>query len=153
MKKKVLTGIIIFVFIVVALYTYRAYQFTEFMSELGECEMSVGPIYGDSINLDITNLVLEQEIEISEGKFGLMNLSDSLAPKLIKFDKSDNVIWMIEFPEDSLIGVPHQRLSEMELIEEEHEIRLSFFNESYSEPGNIYLTKNYELKYMCLSPW
>lgn len=153
MKKKVITGIAVLIIIIaIVFFTYQAYQFTEFMSELGECGMSVGPIYGNPLNFDSANLVLEQELKIPDGKLGLMNLSDSLSPKFIKLDKNDSLIWIVEFPEDSLIGLPHQMLSEMDLIEEEHEIRLSFFNESYSEPGNIHLTKDYELKYMCLSP-
>ena len=62
------------------------------------------------------------------------------------------MVWAVEFKEDSLIGLPYQQLSEMQLINDEHGIRLSFFNNSYGEPGRIYLSEDYELEYMCLSP-
>ena len=121
-------------------------------STFGDCGMSEGPIYGDSITIDKENLRFEQRIAIPTGEFGLMNLSDTLSPKLIKIDKKGNVIWAVEFKEDSLITIPHQQLSEMQLINDEHGIRLSFFNNSYGEPGRIYLSEDYELEYMCLSP-
>ena len=121
-------------------------------NSFGDCGMSAGPIYGDSVTVQSENLEIDQLIEIPSGKFGLMNLSDSLSPKLIKFDKRDNIIWAVEFGEDSLVGLPHQRLSEMKLVNDEYGIRLSFFNYSYGEPGRIYLTDDYELEFMCLSP-
>jgi hypothetical protein len=40
----------------------------------------------------------------------------------------------------------------MELINDKYGIRLEFFNKSYGEPGRIYLTEDYEVEYMCLSP-
>ena len=40
----------------------------------------------------------------------------------------------------------------MELLVEKNNIRLTFFNNSYSEPGRIYLTDDYEVEFMCLSP-
>ncbi len=117
----------------------------------GECGMAVGPIYGDLIKINKQDQVVEQKIEIPLGAFGLANLSDSLSPKLIKFDNSGNVIWAVEFREDPLF-IPHQKLSKMELRNGENGVSLSFFNNSYDEPGTIYLTEDYELKYMCLSP-
>ena len=152
MNKKIIIGIVVLLLGVIGYFGYQAYQFTKFLDDLGECGMSAGPIYSDPITIDKDNLELEQQIEIPEGKFGLLNLSDSLSPKLIKFDRSNNVVWAVEFREDSLVGLPYQRLSEMELINDEYGIRLSFFNNSYGEPGKIYLTDDYEVEYMCLGP-
>ena len=152
MKKKIIIGMVVLVLGVMGYFGFQTYQVTEFLDELGECGMSAGPIYGNSITVDIDKVELEQQIEIPGGVFGLANLSDSLAPKLLKFDKSNHVIWAVEFREDSLVGFPYQELSEMELIKDEYGIRLSFFNKSYGEPGKIYLTDDYEVEYMCLSP-
>lgn len=144
---------IIFTLLAVLLgyFGYLAYQFSDFMEESGECGMSVGPIYGESIKLDQEDLDLEQQIDIPVGKLGLMNISDTLAPKLIRFDDNDEIIWAIEFREDPKIDIPYRQLSEMKLIQDEYGIRLSFFNRSHLEPGKIYLTDNYDVKYMCLS--
>lgn len=114
MQRKILIGIAIFISIM-GFLAYQAYQFTEFLEDLDGCGMAVGPIYGDSISVNTEDLTLEQQIEIPGGKLGLMNLSDSLAPKLIRFDESDRVIWAVEFGEDSLAGIPHKILSEMNL--------------------------------------
>jgi hypothetical protein len=151
-KKEIIIGFVVLVLGVVGYFGYHAYQFGQFLGDLGECGMSAGPIYGDSINVNLDRTGFEQQLDIPNGKFGLLNLSDSLPPKLIKLDKENNLIWAVEFREDSLVGLPHQRLSEMQLIKDEHGIRLSFFNNSYGEPGRIYLTEDYELEYMCLSP-
>lgn len=152
MKYKIIIGVAVLIAGILGYLAYTAYQFAEFLDDLGECGMSIGPIYGDSIMVDEEDLKLDQQIEIPDGKFGLMNLSDSLAPKLLKFGNKDNLDWAVEFREDSSIGIPFHRLSEMKLIEDEYGIRLSFLNNSYGEPGKIYLTEEYELKYMCLSP-
>ena len=153
MKKKIIIGVSVLIIGVVGFWGYQFYQFTEFLDDKGECGMSVGPIYGDTLNPNKINLDFEQTIEIPNGKFGLMNLMDTLAPKLVKFDKNDNLIWAVEFKEDSTIGIPYQKLSKMDLIKDEYGVRLAFFNHSYSEPGKIYLTDNYELEHMCLSPF
>lgn len=122
------------------------------LKSLGECGMSVGPIYGEPITIKGKDLKLEQQIEIPNGMLGLMNLSDSLPPKLIKFDANGKLIWAVEFREDLNVDIPYNSLSEMQLVKDKYGIRLEFFNYSYSEPGRIYLTEDYEVEYMCLSP-
>lgn len=119
---------------------------------MGKCGMSAGPVYGTPIRIKRADLKLEQRIKIPNGALGLMNISDSLPPKLIKFDAHGKVIWAVEFREEPDVDIPHQKLSKMNLVNDKHGITLEFFNYSYSEPGRIYLTKNYELEYMCLSP-
>lgn len=119
---------------------------------MGKCGMSAGPVYGTPIRIKRADLKLEQRIKIPNGALGLMNISDSLPPKLIKFDAHGKVIWAVEFREEPDVDIPHQKLSKMNLVNDKNGITLEFFNYSYSEPGRIYLTKNYELEYMCLSP-
>lgn len=152
MKKKTILGIVVLFLLTIGFLSFQVFQSVNFLSSLDECGMSTGPIYGDSISIDIENLKFDQQIDIPHARLGLLNLSDTLAPKLIKLNKAKDVIWAVEFREDSILGLPHQRLSEMKLIEDEFGIRLSFFNDSYGEPGNIYLTDDYNVKYMCLSP-
>ncbi len=149
MKKVVIIAILILITLV-GYFFYKMYEFTEFLDEVGECVMSDGPVYGDTIAIHDKNLNLEQQIQIPNGKFGFMNLSDSLSPKLIKFDKDDNIIWAIEFKQDSMV-LPYQELSKMRLVKDGYGIRLSFSNYSHGEPGVIYLTDEYNVEYMCLS--
>ena len=65
---------------------------------------------------------------------------------------SGNIIWAIAFPEDS-IDFPHKKLSEMELDTCFSGYCLSFFNNSFGEPGTIHLDSNYNFLYMCLKPF
>jgi hypothetical protein len=139
-----MTGIILAIFIGLAIFQVY-YTFSG-------CGMSVGPVYGEPINVKKVNLQLDTLILIPSGKFGFSNLTDSLPPKLIKFDTNDNIVWAVEFKEDSLISINHQQLSAIVLRDGANGKMLSFFNESYGEPGNIYLTDDFELEYMCLSP-
>jgi hypothetical protein len=148
MKKKIILGVIVLIVVIVGYFGCLVLQ----MKSLGECGMSAGPIYGEPITINMEDLELDQQIVIPKGMLGLMNLSDSLSPKLMKFDVHGKLIWAVEFREDSNVDIPHNRLSEMELINDKYGIRLEFFNYSYSEPGRIYLTEDYEVEYMCLSP-
>ena len=151
--RKIIKMIGILLLIMLGVFAYQANQLTIFLNDLDDCLMMDGPIYGKSISLNAEDLEMEQEIKIPNGKLGFLNLSDSLAPKMLKFDDLDNLIWAITFQSDSLENIPHQKLSEMALIKEKNEVVLSFFNYSVGEPGKIYLTKGFDFKYMCLSAW
>jgi hypothetical protein len=148
MKKVILLGILSLIVVIVVIFACLVFQ----VKSWGECGMSAGPIYGEPITIKGKDLKLEQQIEIPNGMLGLMNLSDSLPPKLIKFDANGKLIWAVEFREDLNVGIPYYSLSEMQLVKDKYGIRLEFFNYSYSEPGRIYLTEDYEVEYMCLSP-
>ena len=89
------------------------WDFLRFVNSLDECVMNIGPIYGNKVNL-VDSISLEQEISIPNGKLGLIHLSDSLAPTLIKYNTQDSILWAIEFPEDSIV-IPHSKLSQMRL--------------------------------------
>jgi hypothetical protein len=148
MKKVIISGTIVLILGIVGYFGYLVFQF----KGLGECGMSAGPIYGKPISINMEDLKLDQKIVIPNGMLGLMNLSDSLSPKLIKFDVHGKLIWAVEFREELNVDIPHNNLSKMELINDKYGIRLEFFNNSYGEPGVIYLTEDYEIEYMCLSP-
>lgn len=150
---KTLKILLIIIILIGGLIGFLGYLGNQTFSDMGECGMSAGPIYGDTIDVDTKLIDIEQFIDIPNGKFGLMNLMDSLTPKLIKFDSKGNILWAVEFGKDTLIGIPHQNLSEMELIKDKYGLRLTFFNHSYSEPGRIYLTEDYEIEFMCLNPF
>lgn len=146
--KEIILGIIVLILVIAGYFGYLVFQF----GGMGECGMSAGPVYGTPIRVNMEDLNFEQEIAIPNGKLGLMNLSDTFPPKLIKFDEHGKLIWAVEFGDALNVDIPHRRLSEMKLIHDEDGIRLEFFNHSYSEPRRIYLTKDFEVEYMCLSP-
>lgn len=148
MKKAIIVGALTLIAGIVICFACLVFQ----VKSWGECGMSAGPIYGEPITINVKDLKLEQQIKIPNGKFGLMNLSDSLPPKLIRFDANGKIMWAVEFKEDLNVDIPYRSLSEMQLVKDKYGIRLEFFNYSYSEPGRIYLTEDYEVEYMCLSP-
>ena len=149
-KKKVL--LLAVLISVIAFIGYQLHSWNDSFNDLGVCGMSVGPCYGATIEIDMDTVSIEQYIDIPTGTFAFANLGDTLTPKLIKLDASKEVVWAVEFKEDQDCSIPHRKLSEMKLVEDEYGRRLSFFNLSYGEPGTIHLDKDDEFKYMCLSP-
>lgn len=122
------------------------------LSDFGPCGMSDGPVYGAPVDLKLETLTIEQYIDLPDGNFGLANLSDSLPIKLIKFDAAGKELWAVEFSGDSsTVSIPHFKLSEMTLKQNKYGVKLEFFNYDHYEPGRIYLTEDFEVKYMCLS--
>lgn len=148
MKKEILFMVMVLMVGIVICFACLIFQ----VKSWGACGMSAGPIYGEPITINVKDLKLEQQIKIPNGMLGLMNLSDSLPPKLIRFDAHGKLIWAVEFREDLNVDIPYNSLSEMQLVKDKYGMRLEFFNYSYSEPGRIYLTDDYEVECMCLSP-
>lgn len=148
MKRAILVGVLTLIAGIVICFALLVFQ----VESWGECGMSAGPIYGEPITINTKDLKLDQQIVIPNGSLGLMNLSDSLPPKVIRFDANGKLVWAVEFKEDLNVDIPYDSLSKMQLVKDQYGIRLEFFNYSYSEPGRIYLTDDYEVKYMCLSP-
>ena len=131
-------------------FMYLAYRAVDSMEGMGKCGLSEGPIYGEPIDIEPSIADLDQLIEVGIVKLGFMNLRDSLAPKMIKYDKDNNVLWAIEFKKTSEAMVPATHFSDMTLTYD-NGVLLTFFNHSHGEPGRIYLTNRYDFKYMCLS--
>ncbi|OJJ19577.1 hypothetical protein BKI52_22480 [marine bacterium AO1-C] len=103
---------------------------------------------GKTIQVKLDTMKVDQYVDIpTGGKFALCNIKDTLSPKIIKIDKGSNVIWAVDLSKKSC-WIPHNKLTDVKLIDK----TLAFFNESYSEPGSIYLDKNYDIKLICLSP-
>lgn len=151
MLRRILIIIGVVFLVGLAFLGYQLYQVAQVLEDMGPCGMSIGPCYAQPVNLPNPKPDIEQWIDFPDGKFGLMNLSDTLPPKLIKFDAAEQIVWALEFPADSLCSIPHHTLSEMKLDNSEYGIQLSFFNHSFGEPGRIYLDSNYDVEYMCLS--
>lgn len=140
-------GFFLFIF-----FVYLAFVAVVF-AKMGECGMSVGPVYGRPIAIKPSEIRLEKSFEIHGGKIGFMNLEDKIAPKMIKFDAQNKIVWAVEFNErDNDIGIPFHRISILNFEGNNGGYIFRIFNNSYSEPGIIYLDKNYNLEYMCLSP-
>tara|TARA_Y100000589_G_C27109617_1_gene611643 strand:- start:656 stop:1180 length:525 start_codon:yes stop_codon:yes gene_type:complete len=104
------------------------------------------------IPLNLDTVKIDQKLKINGGSLLLSNLKNDRDPQLIKTNNSGNIIWAIAFSEDS-IDFPHKKLSEMELDTCFSGYCLSFFNNSFGEPGTIHLDSNYNFLYMCLKPF
>ena len=152
MLKKILISAAITAIIIVSFLAYLGHQFSKSLQEMGDCGFSAGPIKNISISLNLDTVKIDQKLTINGGSLLLSNLKNDKDPQLIKTNNSGNIIWAIAFPEDS-IDFPHKKLSEMELDTCFSGYCLSFFNNSFGEPGTIHLDSNYNFLYMCLKPF
>lgn len=153
MKKKIWIGIGILVFGVIGYFGYQFYQFAEFLDELGDCGFSVGPYEGQELKIDLDTVTVDEFLEYPNGRFAFLSTQDSLTPIMIKLNKHDSIIWAIKLnSSDSANWIPMNGMTDIRLNKESEVKSIFFFNSSFSEPGTIYLTENYDFKYMCLSP-
>lgn len=111
-------------------------------------------IYGERINVDISKIEFDTFLEIPNGKLGISNTNsskknvDTIAPIIVKFDKSKKVIWAEKLNSKEM-GITFYELSNIELIKDNGN-KIRFFNPSYSEPGVIYLTESFDIDYFYL---
>ncbi len=155
-KKPVKILIIIFsaIFIVLlSIAIFYFYNFCRFMDSLGECGFDAGPYYGKKINIDFKTFKYDEFIEVPNGKIFVSNEHDAMPLILLKTDKANNVIWAYEFVMEKEELIPFSSISNLQLVEGKKYKSINFFNNSYSEPGSIYLTDDYDFKYICLSPF
>lgn len=124
---------------------------------LGECGMSYGPLYGHRINVKLDEITVDTYLPYPGGEFAISNTPvgnngrDTIPPLLLKLDRHRNVLWAISLDsEDDIISLYSIGASRLEI--DENRISIWFFNESYMEPGRIFLTDNFDFDYMCLSP-
>ena len=117
--------------------------------------MDTGPVYGQKINVEISKLKIDKYLTIPNGEFGISNTNnpkittDTVPPILVKLDNKQNLIWAIKL-DSKRCGIPLYEMENIELLEDKNGKRITFFNSSYSEPGTIYLTDEFELNYLCL---
>jgi hypothetical protein len=133
---------------------YRFYQWVSFMEDLGECGFANGPCFGVKINLDLNNQIIDEYIDVPNGKIGFISVkesADTLAPIMFKLDRASRLQCAFRLESEFCSGIPLKEMSGMRLFHN-REISIEFFNDTYSEPGSIYLTADYDFEYMCLSP-
>lgn len=154
-KKLLITGsIIITIFI-----GYKLYQFISLINSFDECGMSAGPIYGLKITAKLDSLNIKTYISIPDGQLAISNTTvdsnsvDTFPPILLKLDKKKNVIWAVSLNSKAdNYDIPLYSMENIQLVNDKNGKRIEFFNESYMEPGIIYLKENYDFDYLCLSP-
>lgn len=149
MIKKILIVLGIVVLIAVGFYSYVIYQFTV---GLGECAMLSGPCFGQAVEIDLKKVTVDQYLNCPNGRIGFISTQDTLSPIIFKLDTNAKIVWALRLESDSCSGIPMKQISGMEILEEEGVKRILFFNQTYSEPGTIHLTDEYNFEYLCLSP-
>ena len=133
-------------------YAYRIYQWSVFMDELGVCGFANGPCYGEKVKLNLKTQKVDEYIDVPNGKIGFISIkegADTLAPIVFKLDQNSKLLWALRLETDNC-GLPLEEMSNLRLDLERRAI--IFFNDTYGEPGDIQLTKDYDFEYMCLSP-
>jgi hypothetical protein len=115
------------------------------------CWWDAGPYYGKKIKVDQAVMVFDQEIKISSGFFKIKDGSAGNAPIIVFTDQSGTPLWSRSLTVGESARVPElTKITPVELIEYNDGKRLSFFNQSYSEPGDIFLTYDYSFSCICL---
>lgn len=132
---------------------YRIYITAGFLQDLGPCGFSVGPYEGKPMDGQVDTTLIDIFLGYPNGLYGFMHAFDSLPPIMVKMDDTEQVIWAIELSSsDSSNWIPFEGLNNPVLYEDEHGKRIFFSNNSFPEPGTIYLTDDYNFDYVCLNP-
>ena len=148
MKKVIIGTLVLGAF---GYFGFQLYQFAKFTDNLNECGFSYGPCYGEKVELDFKKIKVDNYLYCPNGKIGFVNTQDSLAPIVFKIDQDEKLLWSLKLESDSCSEIPLKKMSGIKM-EENKGPRIEFFNETYMEPGTIYLTKDYDFDYLCLSP-
>ncbi len=152
MRKKILIVLGIILLGVVGFFGYTIYQFGQFVDDLGECGMSAGPCYGQAVEITLETSKVDQYLACPNGRIGFISTQDTLSPIIFKVDTNSKLVWALRLESDSCSGIPLKQMTGMEILEDKGLRRIHFFNQTYSEPGTIYLTNDYNFEYLCLSP-
>ncbi|MBK7339684.1 MAG: hypothetical protein IPQ10_08720 [Saprospiraceae bacterium] len=150
-QKKILTGGLIILMTIFLYFWYAIYTW----DSMGECGMDTGPVYGQKINIEINKIIIDEYLTIPGGQFGISNTNnrklstDTIPPILVKLDNKRNLIWAVKLDSESS-GIPLYEMDNIKLLDDKYGKRITFFNSSYSEPGTIYLTDEFEFDYLCL---
>ena len=155
-KKKMFVTLLSIVTLTISFLGYYVYQLNSFFESMGECGMEAGPIYGEPVNISLTDLEIDTFISIPNGQLAIANtnvennLRDTIPPIFIRLNNKKEIVWAISLK--SNCGVPLYAMDYISLTNSEYGKSISFFNKTYGEPGTIYLKENYEFEYVCLSP-
>ena len=123
-----------------------------FVSTMGECGMSAGPCYGEKTTINLDKMRMDEYLDCPNGKIGFMHTKDKAHPVMFKIGLDSKIKWAYMFDADACCGIPMLKISGMELETRKGENSIRFFNDSYSEPGVFYLTKDFDFDFLCLSP-
>lgn len=149
--KKIIGLTLIIGLIFLAIYFY---QFSSFLEKQNECGMSNGPCNGKEVELKLNKVKVDEFLEIPNGKLGFINTENKLAPILFKINNKKEIEWARQLvTETENCEIPMYKMEVLRLEENEREVTIRIFNHSFSEPGEIYLDKNYNFKMMCLRPF
>lgn len=92
-------------------------------------------------------------IHLSSGKLAFLHTQDSLVPIIGKLDSNNTWNWAVELsPSDSTSWVPLKAMSGSKLETRNGANEIHFFNDTFYEPGVIFLNSDETFNYMCLSP-
>ena len=154
-KNILLILIIPLIIILIIIFLYLTFSFTDVKkSDLisYECGFSAGPYYGDKIEINYNNLKIDHFISIPNGKIIFSNINNDNPIIIAKASNKNNITWAYKFLSEKNTELPFTKITILEYIENKDKKIIHIFNDSYSEPGKIYLDKNYNFKYLCLKP-
>lgn len=150
MKKR----LIIILLIGIIAYAIKSCCDFDFKEIDSECGLSLGPC---SV-MEIERLFLDNEEEYDttlitpKGEFSFSHLHDSF-PARIYFRNTEGINnWGVELKGGGQCDVSFNVLSNLSFEAGKMPI-ISFYNQSYGEPGKVYLKEDYSFGYLCQSPF
>lgn len=117
-----------------------------------ECGMAAGPCEGEKVVLNDKKGRKKHLADCPNGQIGFIEGKGKDLPVLFKKDLKGIVLWAYQFDTESSCGIPLMTIDTLEFQRINGEPVLRFFNKTYSEPGIIYLTSDYNFDCLCLSP-
>jgi hypothetical protein len=108
---------------------------------------------GIKTDLNLKKVIVDQYLKCPNGEIGFINTTNSKTPIIFKTDTNSKLLWAYILESDSCSGIPFKKMGIMRFEENDGDIRITFFNHSYSEPGRIYLDDQYNFKSFYLSPF
>ncbi len=109
--------------------------------------------FGIKTDLNLSKVKVDQYLKCQNGEIGFLNTTNSETPIIFKKGKESELLWAYILESDSCSGIPFKKMGNMKFEENDGDIRITFFNHSYSEPGRIYLDDQYNFESFYLSPF
>lgn len=135
-------------------FVWATIALNNLLNELGPCVFSSGPCSTISIDIELDTLEVDTFIAIPNGQLALANTQHEAVLILARLDASNTPVWAqkLQGATKCLDPIPLLEISNIYLTSSETGHYVHFFNDSYMEPGTIYLDKNYNFEMLCLSP-
>ena len=116
------------------------------------CGLSAGPCTGEKVDFSPPKKGEYEYLNCPNGKIGFKQGQKNTFPVLFKIGTDAQIQWAYKFDTEECCGIPMMKISGLELRYEYGVNAIHFFNDSYSEPGVFYLTKDFDFDFLCLSP-